>query len=144
MTDRASTPDRRGMNVETTAVDDVHRAAIALPEVSQGTHFGLRAYKVRDKNFVTIQQGDTHAILHVDRDTADDAATRAPASHETVTRNDGRIFVGLRVDLTATAPSVVAELVRLAWRHRAPKRLVAANETNQPGEDTSASGGADR
>jgi hypothetical protein len=114
--------------VAKTTPDDIRRAAFALPDVSEATHFGLPSYKVRDRTFVTIQKGDTHAILHVDRDTADAAATRSPASHEAVSRNSGSIFVGLRVDLTAAAPSEVAEFVRLAWRNRAPKRLVADHD----------------
>lgn len=124
----------------TAAVENIRRTALALPEVAEGTHFGLLSYKVRDKTFATIQKGDTHAILHVDRDTAEAAAARSPAAHEAVSRNDGRIFVGLRVDLTVTAPAAVADLVRVAWRHRAPKRLVAAHDARPttPGEATDA------
>jgi hypothetical protein len=76
--------------VAVTAAVDIRRAALALPDVTEGTHFGLLAYKVRDRTFVTVQKGDTHAILHVDRDIADAAATRSPASHETVSRSNGR------------------------------------------------------
>jgi hypothetical protein len=111
-----------------TTPEDVRRTALTLPEVTEGTHFGLRSFKVRGRTFVTIQKGDMHAILHVDRDTADAAATRSPSTQEAVFRNDGRIFVGLGVDLAETAPSAVAGLVRLAWRNRAPKRLVVAHE----------------
>jgi hypothetical protein len=118
-------------DVTTTAVD-IRRAALALPDVTEGTHFGLQSYKVRDKTFVTIQKGETHAILHVDRETAESAAMRRPASQEAVSRNDGKIFVGLRVDLAATAPAAVAELVRLAWRNRAPERLAASLDADEP------------
>jgi hypothetical protein len=128
----------------TAAVEDIRRAALALPEVSEGTYFGLLSYEVRDRTFATIQKGDTHVILHVDRDTADAAATRSPASHEVVSRNDGRIFVGLRVHLTATPATAVADLVRLAWRNRAPKRLVAAHGAHEPSGHGRASGGPDR
>lgn len=111
-----------------TRVNEVRRLALALPEVTEGTHFGLVSFKVRDKVFVTVQKGDTHAILHVDRETANGAAARAPQSHETVSRNGGKVFVGLRVDLTATGSAVLKELVQLAWRNRAPKRLVAEHD----------------
>lgn len=130
--------------MDTTAVEEVRRAALALPEVSEGTHFGLLSYKVRDKTFVTIQKGDTHAILHVDRDTADAEAARSPAAYEAVSRNDGKIFVGLRVGLTVTAPAAVAELVCLAWRNRAPKRLVAAYDSHELNGASVSSGGSDQ
>jgi hypothetical protein len=37
---------------------------------------------------------------------------------------DGRIFVGLRVDLAKVTETRMQELIEHAWRHRAPKRLV--------------------
>ena len=37
----------------------------------------------------------------------------------------GRIFVGLRVDLTKVTKQRMRELVEDAWRNRAPKRLIA-------------------
>ena len=111
-----------------TPVDDIRRAALALPEVIEGRHFGLLSFKVRDKTFVTIQQGETHAIVHLDRDAADAVAARSAGRHESISRSGGKVFVGLRIDLGALSPSEIAELVGLGWRNRAPKRLVAAHD----------------
>jgi hypothetical protein len=38
---------------------------------------------------------------------------------------NGRIFVGLRVDLAKVTKKRMQELIEHAWRNRAPKRLVA-------------------
>jgi hypothetical protein len=46
---------------------------------------------------------------------------------EEVWRN-GRIFVGLRVDLAGVTEERVQELIEHAWRNRAPKRLVAEHD----------------
>ena len=115
-----------------TSVADIRRAALALPAVSEGTHFGLLSFKVRDKTFVTIQQGATHAIVHVDHATADAVAARSDGRHEVVSRNGGKTFVGLRIDLAAATPDELADLVHLGWRNRAPKRLIAAHDVQDP------------
>ena len=39
---------------------------------------------------------------------------------------NGRIFVGLRVVLDKVLTERLRKLVELAWRHKAPKRLVSA------------------
>jgi hypothetical protein len=114
--------------LKATTVHDISQTALALPGVSEGTHFRLLSYKVRDRTFATIQKGGTHAIVHVDRDTAEASAASSPTSQQVISRSNGKVFVGLRVDLTATAPSVMQQLVRAAWRNRAPKRLVAEHE----------------
>ena len=107
--------------------DDIRAWALALPEVTEGTHFRLTAFKVRDKGLVTIEKGERSALVSVDRAAAEAAAAEAPDLYEVVWRG-GRIFVGVRVDL-ATAPAErVRELIVVAWRHRAPKRLVAAHD----------------
>ena len=109
-------------------VDDLREAAFRFPEVSEATHFGLPAFKVRDKVFLVLQQGETHAIVHVGEDDATQAETIAPGASEPVRRNAGKIFVGIRVDLSSLHTSQLEALTELGWRHRAPKRVVAAHD----------------
>lgn len=104
---------------------DLREYALPLPDVTEGTHFRLPSFKVGDKGFVTLQKGDTHAILNVDEPAAEAAAAEDPEACEVVWRNQ-RIFVGLRIDLERMSGARVQELVELAWRNKAPKRVVAA------------------
>jgi len=109
-------------------VDDLREAAFRFPEVTEATHFGLPAFNVRDKVFLVLQQGETHAIVHLGEDDAAGADTIAPGATELVRRNAGKIFVGIRVDLSSLDRSQLGALIDLGWRHRAPKRVVAAHD----------------
>lgn len=106
-------------------IAEIRRRAMALPEVSEATHFKLPAFKVRDKAFVVIQAG-THAIVSVNESQATAAADEDPAAFEVIRRNGGRIFVGVRVDLATVPAARVSQLIEQAWRHKAPKSLSAA------------------
>ena len=48
-----------------------------------------------------------------------------PDACEEIWRN-GKIFMGLRVDLSRVPARRVHELVERSWRHRAPTNIVAA------------------
>ena len=108
-------------------IDDMRRYALALPEVEEGTHFGLPSFSVRGKGFANLQKGDTHALLSVSEPEAEALAAEDPQTYEAVSRNGGRIFVGVRIDLAKVTVDRLRTLFAHAWRHRAPKRLVAAH-----------------
>ena len=103
---------------------DIRRAAMALPEVEEKTHFRLPGFRVADKLLVHLEKGDAHAIVCLGRSAAEAAAAEQPEVYEEVWRQ-GRIFVGLRVDLARVTQQRMEDLVGQAWRHRAPRRLVA-------------------
>jgi hypothetical protein len=48
-----------------------------------------------------------------------------PDAYEEISRN-GKIFMGLRVDLSKVSARRVRALIEQSWRHSAPKRIVAA------------------
>jgi hypothetical protein len=112
-------------------IAEIRRYAMALPEVSEAKHFKLPAFKVRDKSFVVIQKGSTHAIVSVDETQAAEAAARDPHAYQVLRRNDGRIFVGVRVDLAKASGARVRDLIEQAWRHKAPKGLSAATKVSR-------------
>ncbi len=109
-------------------ITEIRRYAMALPEVSEAQHFKLPAFKVREKVFVVIQKGSTHAIVSVDETQAKEAAASEPQAYEVLRRSSGRIFVGVRVDLAKASGARFKELVEQAWRHKAPRSLSAAHK----------------
>jgi hypothetical protein len=108
--------------------DDVRELAVALPEVEEETHFRLPSFTVHGKGFVVVEKGDDSVLLSVDRATAEDAAAEEPDVFEVVWRKPS-IFVGVRVDLAGVGRERLGELVRLAWQHKAPQRLVKAHRS---------------
>jgi hypothetical protein len=103
---------------------DLRSYALALPDVVEKPHFRLPGFRVADKLLAHLEKGDAHAIVCVGQEKAKTAAADEPDIYEEVWRN-GRIFVGLRVDLAKVAHERMRELVEHAWRNRAPKRLIA-------------------
>ncbi len=116
-----------------TTVAQVRKAALAMPEVTEGTHFGMVAFRVRDKGFVSITKDDA---LQVQLDPADiDRTVRDLPGCEPLVRM-GRP-IGVRVPLAAINGMQSNALVRRAWLARAPKRLAAslqASDSSEPGE----------
>jgi hypothetical protein len=104
-------------------VEQLRDHAGTLPEVEEGTHFRLPAFRVRESVFVVLQPND-YAVLHVDAGTADEAA-RSPAVEPTYR---GSTLVGVRVHLPAVGVVELRRLVTAAWRHRAPKQLRDAHQ----------------
>jgi hypothetical protein len=50
--------------------DELRDHAKTLPEVEEGTHFRLPAFRVRGSVFAVLQPDD-YAVLHVDAETVD-------------------------------------------------------------------------
>ena len=109
---------------------DIRSCAIALPEVVEKPHFRLPGFRVSDKLLAHLEKGDAHAIVCVGQEEAKAAAASEPDVFQEVWR-DGRIFVGLRVDLGKVTTKRVQELIEHAWRNKAPKRLVAEYDSRQ-------------
>ncbi|MCW3842563.1 MmcQ/YjbR family DNA-binding protein [Micromonospora yasonensis] len=108
-------------------IDDIRRYATTLPEVEEFTHFRLPSFRVRGKPFAGVEKGDRTAVFSVSPEQAAAAVAADPTAYEEVWRKAATmIFVGLRVDLDRISEQRMRELVEQAWRHKAPKRLLAA------------------
>lgn len=103
-----------------TTADDVRALALALPEVTEGTHFRLTAFRVRGRSFVSVEPDGTHAMFSLDPPQVRAAVAEGA---EEVRRGDQ--VLGIRVALADVPAERLARLVELAWRGRAPRTLVA-------------------
>ena len=102
--------------------------AMTLPEVEEGPPVQaarrIAAFKVAGKSFVGVEKGGVTMTVSLAEKEAKAIAADHPAAYEEIWRN-GKIFMGLRVDLSEVPAREVRELIEKAWRHSAPKRVVA-------------------
>ena len=117
--------------------DDVSRLALGLPETSEGTSFGNRAWKVKDKGFVwerPLRKSDLEAL---GADAPDGPILGARVEHlgakEALLQDDSGVFFttphfdgypAILIRLDAIGLDDLEEVVVEAWLARAPKRLV--------------------
>jgi hypothetical protein len=99
---------------------DARRLALALPEAEESPHFKATSFRVRGKIFATSPDPE---FLHVFL--GEEARARALALHPGFIEKLpwGAKIVGLRIHLPAAPAKVVAQLLELAWRAKAPKAL---------------------
>lgn len=101
---------------------------MALPEVEETSHlrFHVPVWKVRGKTFLGVGKDQTTVVFCISEQEAEEAAAANPASYEAVRRQDAsRSFLGLQAELSGISPGRMRDLVEMAWRHKAPKRLAA-------------------
>ncbi|MFI6938855.1 hypothetical protein ACIBI4_06260 [Streptomyces sp. NPDC050418] len=105
-----------------TTLTQLRKAAFGLAEVEERSRFGVVAFAVRGKGFVSVtKDGDVQLQLGGE---AVEEAVRAYPGGAPVERA-GKV-VGFRVPLSAVNGMQLNALVYASWQHRAPKRLVAS------------------
>jgi hypothetical protein len=105
-----------------TTLAHLRKAALGLPEVEEGTHFGMVAFAVRDKVFVSVTKEGLVQLPMTDADS--EAALAANPAAERLVRMGKPI--GIRIPLARVDGQALNHLLRRAWFARAPKRLAAA------------------
>ena len=98
----------------------VRKRALALPETVEQDHFGNPSFRVRGKIFATVPDAN-HVNVMIDPFDADAAVRSEPESCEELLW--GKEVRGVRVSLPNASPAMVGELLRVAWKRKAPKRL---------------------
>lgn len=112
-----------------TTETQLRKAALALPEVEEGTHLGMVAFFVRRKVFASVTSDEQVQLSLLD----DDAET-VLSEHPTGKRTETAF--GVRIPLSDINGQTLNYLVRMAWFSRAPKRLadsLAETDSAQPG-----------
>lgn len=115
--------------MKTIGIGEIRAIAMALPEVAEGPPVPaarrIAAFKVAGKSFVGVEKGGMAMTVSLPESEARAFAAEHPDAYEEIWRN-GKIFLGLRVDLSKVPVRRVRELIESSWRYSAPKRVLAA------------------
>jgi hypothetical protein len=106
--------------------ETVRRAALALPEVTEGAHWERPSFRVGGKIFAVLRPPERRAVLKLPHDHQEMLFAARPEAFAPA--RWGRL-VGTFVVLSAVDDEQMATLVAEAWREVAPKRLIR----QQPG-----------
>lgn len=120
-------------------IDDVARIAMELPEVTEGTSFGNRAWSVAGKGFAwerpfskadikrfgdeTPPEGPILGVRVEDLSEKEAVLAAHPGTCFTIPHFDG--YAAVLVKLSVVAEEELRELVTDAWLARAPRKLAA-------------------
>jgi hypothetical protein len=110
------------------SLSELRAFAMTLPEVEEGPPVQaarrIAAFKVAGKSFVGVEKGGVTMTVSLPEKESKAIAAGNATAYEEIWRN-GKIFMGLRVDLSKVPTSQVRALIEKSWRHSAPKRVVA-------------------
>ena len=120
-----------------TTLAQLRKAALALPETEEGTHFGMVSFAVRGKGFASVTK-DGHLQLQLPLGEAE-AAVAAHPGGELLTR--GATPIGFRAPLADVNGKDLNALVRASWTARAPKRLAASLAAAESAAEPAGPGG---
>jgi hypothetical protein len=105
-------------------IAEVRRFALSLPKATEEPHFDYSSFRVQGKIFATVPPEEKHLHVFVDGALLDVLPAAQPKAYEKLFW--GKRVAYLRVTLAAAKATDVEELLRSAWRRRAPKKLAAA------------------
>jgi hypothetical protein len=110
--------------------EDVIEIGLRFPEVEVATSFGTPALRVRGKGMCRLRSDPDALVMRVsDMGEREALLQGQPDAFFSTPHYDGYPYVLVRLD--AVDAVELAELVEMAWRIRAPKRVVAAFEAQR-------------
>lgn len=119
-----------------TSLAQLRKAALALPEVTEGTHFHMPSFSVAGKGFASLAKDDCLQVQLSEADAEEFLATHPSA--ERVVRMGTPI--GVRIPLADISGKDLNALVRASWHRRAPARLRSRVDREPDGGDLPAIG----
>ena len=107
--------------------DDIRRIALLLPEAEELPHFDRASFRVRGKIFATLHSNGEWVMLKLPAEVKEAVIQADPDAHVPLPgawerSGSTQLRIG-RMD-----SEKLADLVRLAWREKAPKALKAIRE----------------
>jgi hypothetical protein len=105
---------------------DFRRIALRMPEAVEGAHSGHPDFRVGGKIFATLAyQREGYAVLLLTPEQQAGMVEDEPEMFSPVPGGWGRQG-STRVRLSKVTPDILGGALRIAWRKRAPKRLLGA------------------
>ena len=95
--------------------------ALALPDAFEAPHFDFTSFRIRGRIFATAPPGGAFLHVFVDGEDRERALALEPDWIEPLYW--GKRVSGVRIALARAKPKFVAQLLRQAWRRKAPKAL---------------------
>lgn len=112
------------------SLGEVRTIALALPEAKEADHWGNPSFRIYGRIFATVPDA-LHLNVMVD-----------PFDVEAIVRDEpeacsplrwGKEVRGVQLTLESASMQLVANLLEVAWRRKAPRRLLSvANHQNLP------------
>jgi hypothetical protein len=103
-------------------IAEVRRLALALPATTEEPHFNFTSFRVNGKIFATAPPGAEFLHVSVGEEARDTMLRLAPQVYEKLWW--GKKVVGLRVLLEKADTADVSSLLELAWKLKAPAKLL--------------------
>ena len=100
----------------------VRKYALSMPEVTEEPHFDRTSFRVGGKIFVTARPAESHIHVFVPEEQREPALAMHP--EQVAKLFWGGKVVGLRIELPKAPVGVVNDLIRNAWKAKAPKSLI--------------------
>jgi hypothetical protein len=100
----------------------VRKGALALPEVEEGTHFGMVAFAVRGKNFVSLTKDQQQVRIHLPTDVVESTVAEHAEAEPLVRMGT---TIGVSLPLADLDVRLLDRLLLQGWEAAAPQRLVA-------------------
>lgn len=95
---------------------------MSFPEVTEADHFGVPSFRIRGRIFATAP--DVHRVnVMVDPFDVDGVVRQTPEACSVLMW--GKRVAGVQVDLDRASKALVANLLEVAWRRKAPRHLLA-------------------
>jgi hypothetical protein len=100
------------------------RLALSLPEATEGSHFGNADFRVGNKIFATLSLAkEGYGVLLLSTEQQAGMIADAPEIFSPVPGGWGKKG-STRVLLAKVPADILAAALKLAWRRKAPKRLL--------------------
>ncbi len=103
----------------------LRKYALAFPATDEGKHFHLNAFRVAEKPFMVIEKDEAHAMARLDKANIRTLVDENPQLFEEVWQT-GKYLIGVRFALAKISAKQLKQVIELAWRTKAPKKLIRA------------------